>query len=158
MIGQQKADLLIKDINENIELFKKRRLRHKNKSLILKLSSIIGSALVTVLLGLKSIQSNLISDIALLLSASITIFNGIEGFYNHRGLWVKDVNTLASLRELKRDLEFYLAGKPVDQLSTKILITYKNRLQIICNDDIKSWNKIKEDQILTEQDEKSGND
>ncbi|MEW8987735.1 MAG: DUF4231 domain-containing protein [Bacillus sp. (in: firmicutes)] len=156
MQTQMKLDVLMKDIDETIQLFEKRRDRHKNKAIILKLSSIIGSALVTVLLGLKSLQNNLISDIALMLSAFITIFNGIEGFYNHRSLWVKDVKTLTSLRELKRDLEFFIAGEPEEQMSVRTLARFKDRLQNICNDDVKTWSKIKEEQAITDNDEKSG--
>lgn len=154
MQSQTKLDLLLRDIEDNIRRCEQRRERHKNKAKLLKISSIVGSALVTVLLGLKSIQNNLISDITLMLSAFITIFNGIEGFYNHRSLWVKDVKTLTSLVELKRDLEFYIAGESESQISTKALARYKDRLQSICNDDVKSWSKIKEDQNLTESEEK----
>lgn len=154
MQNDTKLGLLIKDIDDNILMFERRRDRHKNKAKLLKISSIVGSALVTVLLGLKSIQNNLISDITLMLSAFITIFNGIEGFYNHQSLWIKDVKTLTSLRELKRDLEFYIAGEPVEQISTKALMRYKDRLQSICNDDVKTWSKIKEEQNLTDSEEK----
>lgn len=154
MQNQVKLDLLFKDIDHTIHIFEKRRERHKNKAIILKLSSIIGSALVTVLLGLNSIQNNIITDITLLLSALITIFNGIEGFYNHRSLWVKDVKTLTSLRELKRDLEFYIAGESEEQISVKALTRYKDRLQDICYDDVKTWSKIKAEQNLTEQEER----
>lgn len=156
MQTQTKLDVLMKDIENNIRMFEKRRDRHKHKAIILKLSSIIGSALVTVLLGLKSFQNNFISDITLVLSAFITIFNGIEGFYNHRSLWVKDVKTLTSLGELKRDLEFYIAGETEEQISVRALARYKDRLQNICNDDVKTWSKIKEEQNLTDNEEKLG--
>lgn len=154
MKSQSKVDLLLKDINHNMEIFEKRRKRHSYKSILLKLASIIASAFVTVLLGLKSVQNFILSDITLMLSVLISIFNGIEGFFNHRGLWVKDVKTLASLEELKRDLEFYIAGEEDGHLSPKLLTGYKNRLQNILNDDMKSWRKIKEEQFLSEHEEK----
>jgi hypothetical protein len=155
MQTQMKLELLMNDINENIKRCERRRERHKNKAKILKLSSIIGSALVTVLLGIKSIQNNLISDITLILSAFITIFNGIEGFYNHRSLWVKDVKTLTALGELKRDLEFYIAGEQMEQISLRTLTRYKDRLQSILNDDLKTWSKIKDEQNESDIDEKT---
>ncbi|WP_042374268.1 DUF4231 domain-containing protein [Neobacillus jeddahensis] len=159
MNNQLKIKILIEDINHNIEIYEKRRKSNKYKSLFLKVSSLIGSAIITVLLGLKSAQNNnFLSDITLILSAGITIFNGIEGFFNHLGLWVKDVTTLAHLRELKRDFEFYIAGEPEDEISTKILTTYKNRLQDICKNDLKSWAKIKEEQLLSEKEEGSQGD
>jgi len=154
MQTETKLVLLLKDIDDNIMMFEQRRKRHKNKAILLKTTSIVSSALVTVLLGLKSIQNNLISDLALMLSAFITIFNGIEGFYNHRSLWIKDVKTLTSLQELKRDLKFYIAGMPDEQISIQTLVHYKDRLQSICNDDVKTWSKIKEEQNLTDSEEK----
>lgn len=155
MKGQLKLDFLIKEIDITIEIFEKRRNRHRTQSMLLKLSSIIASALVTVLLGLKSVQNSIITDVTLILSVLISIFNGIEGFYNHRGLWMKDVKTLASLYELKRDLEFYLTGEDEEHITLKILTTFKNRLQVILEEDVKSWNKIKEEQSLLEHDEKN---
>jgi hypothetical protein len=144
---QSKLSILMRDLNDVIAVFEKRRSRHKKKAYQLKISSIIGTALVTVLLGLKSIHSDFLSDITLLLSAIITIFNGIEGFYNHQGLWVKDVKTLGRLWELKRDLEFLSAGEAEENIPDETLIRYKNKLQRICYEDIKIWSNIKENQI-----------
>lgn len=144
---ESKLSMLMRDLNAEISLFEERRSRHKKKAYRLKISTIIGTALVTVLLGLKSIQHDLLSDITLLLSAVITIFNSIEGFYNHQGLWVKDVKTLGRLLELKRDLEFMSAGGAEEKISDETLLRYKNRLQRICNEDIKTWSNIKENQI-----------
>ncbi|WP_428911463.1 DUF4231 domain-containing protein [Niallia sp. Krafla_26] len=152
MKGQIKLELLLRDINRTIILFEKRRSRHKKKAYRLKLFSIVGSAIVTILLGLKSIGDlDILADITLILSALITMFNGIEGFYNHRGLWVKDVKTLTSLRELKRDVEFYTAGELEENLSPEALAEFKNRLQRICSEDVRMWTHIKEDQILAEK-------
>ncbi len=147
MTKPTKLSILMRNIDDAIALFENRRSRHKKKAYWLKISSIIGAALVTVLLGLKSIQHDLLSDITLLLSAIITIFNGVEGFYNHQGLWVKDVKTLAALWELKRDLEFLSAGGSEGKIPAETLLLYKNRFQQICNEDLKIWSNLKENQI-----------
>jgi hypothetical protein len=154
-MNEQLIEFLRKDINKNIKTAERRRNRHENKSTVLKLSAYIGSGIVTILLGLKSFQNNLLADITLLLSVLINLLNGIEGFYNHRGLWVKDVKTLESLRELKRDFEFYVASENKDGLTIEKLAGFKDRLQNICNDDIKTWSKIKEEQILFDEQKRS---
>ena len=152
MNGQLKLEILLKDINQNIILFELRRNRHKKKAHRLKLFSIIGSAIVTILLGLKSIGDlDILTDITLVISAFITMFNGIEGFYNHKGLWVKDVKSLTSLKELKRDVEFYTAGESEERLTSELLSVYKDRLQRICSEDVRMWTSIKEDQVLSEK-------
>ena len=74
----------------------------------------------------------------------MTVFNGIEGFYNHRGLWYKDIRTLTSLKELKRDLDFSIAGKQEESISIELLTEYKNRLQNIFTEDINTWSKMRE--------------
>jgi Protein of unknown function (DUF4231) len=94
------------DINGTLSYFEKRKRTNKKKAIRLKLASVISSALITLLLGLKAVNIDLFSNIALFFAALTTIFNGVEGFYNHRGLWSKDVKTLTSLRELKRDVAF----------------------------------------------------
>ncbi|MCU5378632.1 SLATT domain-containing protein [Bacillus cereus] len=95
---------------------------------------------MTFLLGFKgAFNSNIISNIALGLSASITIINGMDAFYNHRGLWEKDVRTLSSLKELKLDIDYYIAGEIEDDLSLKVINEFRERLQRILSDDIKTW-------------------
>ncbi|MDT3498859.1 DUF4231 domain-containing protein, partial [Bacillus toyonensis] len=79
----------------------------------------------------------------------ITVFNGIDGFYNHKELWTKDVITLSRLRELKREIEFFAAGEVSEGLSIEELISYKEKLQNICNEDVITWSNLKEEQGST---------
>jgi hypothetical protein len=67
--------------------------------------------------------------------------------YYPKGLWVRDVKTLAGLWELKRDLEFLSAGEPEGNIPPETLLLYKNRFQQICNEDLKIWSNLKENQI-----------
>lgn len=144
MSSISKIDVLIKDINENISIFEERKEKNKKRAYKLRVYSIISSALVTLLLGLKAINLNLFSNIALFFASLMTVFNGIEGFYNHRGLWYKDIKTLTSLRELKRDLDFSIAGEQKESISIELLTEYKNRLQNILTEDVNNWSKIRE--------------
>ncbi|WP_212936415.1 DUF4231 domain-containing protein [Bacillus hominis] len=144
MSSISKIDVLIKDINENISIFEERKEKNKKRAYKLRVYSIISSALVTLLLGLKAINLNLFSNIALFFASLMTVFNGIEGFYNHRGLWYKDIKTLTSLRELKRDLDFSIAGEQRESISIELLTEYKNRLQNILTEDVNTWSKIRE--------------
>ncbi|HDR8418302.1 TPA: DUF4231 domain-containing protein [Bacillus cereus] len=146
---QRKLDFLIKEINNNIDFFEKRRVKNKKKAFRLKMASIFASAIITLLLGLKTIQNSLITDFTLLLSVLITVFNGIDGFYSHKELWTKDVITLSRLRELKRDITFFSAGEERDSLSLEVLTSYKERLQNICNEDVSTWSNLKEGQSST---------
>ena len=144
MSSKSKLEVLIKDINENISFFERRKEKNKKRAYKLKMASIISSALVTLLLGLKAVNINLFSNIALFFASLMTVFNGIEGFYNHRGLWYKDIRTLTSLKELKRDIDFSIAGEQEESISIELLTEYKNRLQNIFTEDINTWSKMRE--------------
>ncbi|MGH1276639.1 SLATT domain-containing protein [Bacillus cereus] len=149
MDKQRKLDFLTKEINSNIDFFEGRRVKNKKKAFRLKMFSIFASALITLLLGLKTLQNSYITDFTLLLSVLITVFNGIDGFYNHKELWAKDVITLSRLRELKREIEFFAAGEVSEGLSIEELTSYKEKLQNICNEDVITWSNLKEEQVST---------
>ncbi|QDP99652.1 DUF4231 domain-containing protein [Lysinibacillus fusiformis] len=144
MSSMSKLEVLINDINENIAFFERRKGKNKKRAYKLKLASIISSALVTLFLGFKAVNLNLFSNIALIFASLMTVFNGIEGFYNHRGLWYKDIRTLAILKELKRDIDFNIAGEQKENISIELLTEYKNRLQNILTEDVNTWSKIRE--------------
>lgn len=138
-----KKMILLKNVNDSIEFFDKRRNKNKKKAFILKISSVIASAVITVLLGLKSLNNNILSDITLVLAAGVTVFNGIDSFYNHRGLWEKDVRTLSSLRELQRNIEYYIVCEKDNELSLKVLDEFQDNLQIILREDINTWSDVR---------------
>ncbi|EDZ49186.1 DUF4231 domain-containing protein [Bacillus cereus] len=143
MKEQLKKMILLKNVNDSIEFFDGRRNKNKKKAFILKILSVIASALITVLLGLKSLNNNILSDITLVLAAGVTVFNGIDSFYNHRGLWEKDVRTLCSLRELQRNIEYYIIGEKENELSLEVLDGFQNSLQIILREDINTWSDVR---------------
>ncbi|WP_240528390.1 hypothetical protein [Bacillus cereus] len=72
------------------------------------------------------------------------MINGFDSFYDHRGLWEKDVKTLSSLRELKYSIEYYIAGKAEGELSIDVLNDYQKRLQEILSTDINKWSDVRE--------------
>ncbi|MBJ8204708.1 DUF4231 domain-containing protein [Bacillus cereus] len=140
---KMKKMILLKNVNDSIDFFDKRRNKNKKKAFILKISSVIASAVITVLLGLKSLNNNILSDITLVLAAGVTVFNGIDSFYNHRGLWEKDVRTLSSLRELQRNIEYYIVCEKDNELSLKVLDEFQDNLQIILREDINTWSDVR---------------
>lgn len=146
MSSKTKIEVLMNDIHSNLSFFEKRKDKNKKRAYKLKLASITSSALVTLLLGFRGVNVNLFSNIALFFAALITIFNGIEGFYNHKELWFKDVKTLSDLKALKREVEFSIAGEPEEPISPELLTHYKNKLQHILNEDVNTWSKMKESQ------------
>ncbi|MFB6588963.1 DUF4231 domain-containing protein [Bacillus thuringiensis] len=152
MSAQKKIVVLFEHIDTSMKYFDKRRNQNKKRAFWYKMAVITVSALITVLLGLKSINNSLLSDFILFLAASVTVINGFDSFYDHRGLWEKDVKTLSSLRELKYSIEYYIAGKAEGELSIDVLNNYQKRLQEILSIDINKWSGVREGANKIEKD------
>ena len=106
-MSREKANYLLKEIEENIKIFESRKNKSKNKAFYLKLITVICSAGITTLLGLKDINvGSLFINISIILGAVVTVLNFVDGFYNHKELWVKDGKAYMELLELQRDLKF----------------------------------------------------
>ena len=86
---------------------------NKRIALKLKISSVLLSATVTVCLGLKSTNATwgtVLSDVALVLSALISVISAYEAFFDPRSIWIRETIVFSKLRNLKREFEFWAAG------------------------------------------------
>jgi hypothetical protein len=103
-------------------------------------------AAVTVILGLNHSGEapQLFMDIALILGSLVTVFNAVDAFYGFGALWIKNTVTLAKLRELRRKISFYVAGREEEDVSEDELIKFLEELQQILKDDINQWLRIRE--------------
>jgi hypothetical protein len=124
---------------------------HSNKRIALKLkiSSVLLSATVTVCLGLKSINTTwgtVLSDVALVLSALISVVSAYEAFFDPRSLWIRETIVFTKLRNLKREFEFWAAGCDGDTLEpaeAEKLLGFKDKLDQILLESLKHWMKIR---------------
>jgi hypothetical protein len=141
-----KVTVLDTELNCIISYFKRKHMKTKHRSNIVKISSICFSAAITVILGLNSTKnaSELFSDISLILGALVTVINAIDAFYGFSSLWVKNTITLARLRELKRKVELYEAGREDKDFHEEDINKLVEELQQILKDDINQWLRIRE--------------
>lgn len=131
-VSAEKAAYLQKEIEENLKIFEHRKNKHKSKAFYLKLIIVACSASITTLLGLKDINAgSLFINISIILGGIVTILNFVDGFYNHKELWIKDGKAYIDLLELQRDVTFYLKGRNPNSLENKELERYKLRLNEI---------------------------
>jgi hypothetical protein len=143
---KSKLETLQTELDCNIKFFCNKHKKTKQRAYSLKISSVIFSAMITVLLGISSNQfmAEMMKNLAIVLGAVVTIISAVDAFYNYGGLWVKNAVTLAKLRELKREVDFYAAGCSAEDISENKLNRYMNELQRIFKDDIKQWLRIRE--------------
>ena len=125
----EKLKYIENEVKERKESVEKRRTREKNMASRLKISAVTLAGLVTILIGLRisNIWSDFVSNIALILGASITVINAYEAFFDHRSLWIYRTVVLVQLDELLRDIQFYREGLDVSEYDEKIVTQFLNK-------------------------------
>lgn len=85
--------------------FERRRRRDKKKSFLLQMATVVLSAGITVLLGLRVDGLNVwFSNIALVFGALVTVCAAWDAFFEHRQLWIIRASTVFRLESLERRL------------------------------------------------------
>jgi hypothetical protein len=135
---------------EIVDAFKKECQNNKKVALRLRISSVFLSAVVTVCLGLKFVGTGRwqtgLSDLALGLSALITIVGAYEAFFDPRAIWIRETIVYTRLRNLKREYEFWAAGcegENLEPAEAAKLESFKQKLDQILIESLKNWMKIR---------------
>ncbi|WP_096084920.1 DUF4231 domain-containing protein [Agaribacterium haliotis] len=102
---------LIRQIDSHIDAFNKKIKRDKDKAYRFKLISLVLTAVATIALGLEGLEDSaaVLKNTALVCTAGIAFFNGIDMYYNHKGLWIQYTVSRNKLYELKDDIALDLA-------------------------------------------------
>lgn len=110
---QEKVTFLTHHIDISLEDLHKHRKQNRTRASIIKILTILGSGIITILLGLqiKGLEHYFTSG-ALVIGAILTMFSAFEPFFNFRALWIDHEEAITRMYRLKNDVEFYLAGRP----------------------------------------------
>jgi len=133
------------ELDQQLVFFQARRRRDKRKAFALQMATVTLSAIITVLLGLRTsdpIRTWLL-NIALVLGALITVLAAAEAFYTHRRLWVLRTTTVRRLETLSRHLNFHTAGSDV-MATDDMLRGYLAELDSIIVEDQKAWHHLRD--------------
>ena len=142
----ERLEWLQTEIDNIVKRYKTESTHYKKSAFRLKIVSVFLAAIITVLLGLKLQSTSLtaaISNIALVLSAAITVLSAYEAFFDPRALWVRETITFARLKDLQRDILFWRSGKDAEDINLEELERFKVKLDQILSDTLKYWMKIK---------------
>ena len=153
MDQKKRLNWLEEEIDKIVERYKADAGRHKKVAFRLRILSVLLSAIITIFLGLKLENvsvSNVLSNIALILSAAITVVGAYEAFFDPRALWVRETITFARLKDLQRDFRFYSSGLEDGTIKIEDLDKFKSKLDSILEDTLKYWMKIKGAQDMAE--------
>lgn len=128
----EKAEWLKKNIHDSIEHVRNNRRLNQRRASTIKITSILLSGVVTILLGLQFVGfEKYFKDIAFTFGAIVTLINALEPFFNFRALWVEHELALANLYGLKDELEFYLAGTSPQNINTDTLFEFHKKYREI---------------------------
>lgn len=146
-MSKQEIEYLSEVISKHISLFDKKRQRNKFLSLGIKLTSAGLAAAITILLGLSiSTQGKAVTaNIALILGATITVFNTWDAFFNHKALWVRFTVATQSLRRIEEELEYLRSktqGEPTAEQIESLHTDFKQVLMTLDRD----WESLRKEE------------
>ena len=149
MENQAQIDYLKKQIELAIKGLFTRRNNNKTKAFVFQISITILSSISTIILGLNIPELKEFTRItALIISTLITIFSGIDAFFNHKRLWTTYADTLNAMYSLRFDLEYtLLRGEPI---TNENLDNFKNRYQAILDTSNEKWMKLRNNDCIQE--------
>jgi uncharacterized protein DUF4231 len=106
-----RLEVLRSQLNTALNSFQKKRADNKRKAFRVYLGATAISAMVTVLLGLQGVSEKAvwIRNVALILSATVTLLTGFDTFFNHRALWVRYTQTVTQFFGLQARLDYLTA-------------------------------------------------
>lgn len=146
MKPKERLDCLNTELDSLVSRYARECVKHKNRALALKITSVLLATMITILLGLK-LQDNALrvelSNIALVLGGLITVLSAYDAFFDPRSLWVRETVTFARLKDLQRDLRFWAAGLEEAEADPQVLERFKRRLDRTLEESLKYWMKIR---------------
>jgi ABC-type multidrug transport system fused ATPase/permease subunit len=145
--ADEKAKFLEQALAAGVTSFDSRRLANKNKAFLSKILSISFSTLTTILLGWQGVPDKTlitVKNVALLLSACVTIVAAWDAFFNHRELWVRYTSTANRLKAIQSDLNYLLAGTP--NPNPEKLDELYGRYHAVLDETNASWQDLRKEQ------------
>jgi hypothetical protein len=151
---RETIEFLEKQIDAQISFFERAISKNRRWAITLRLTSILAGTIVTGLLGIQilfesdSQIKNLLTGIAIFLSALVTISNALGEGFSYRQLWILYTMTLNGLYKLQADLKYLRTkthNKVVEQDLDKI---YQDYSTILYNTN-KMWEQIRQKELVS---------
>ncbi len=142
---EDKLNLLQDEVQKQIDAFEQRQTRNRRIAMTYKVFTAMAGAATTVLLGINVDPgwSASLKNIALVLSALITVISAIEAFFDNRALWIRQFVTLMRLHDLKRDVQYYVAGAELAEIEIEQLNKFKERFDNVIQENIREWSQLR---------------
>ncbi|WP_298760086.1 DUF4231 domain-containing protein [uncultured Psychroserpens sp.] len=146
--SKKKAEFLKKQIAERIQGFTKRRNDNKYKARNFHVLITVLGAFSTIVLGFDFINLKSLSffedqakNLALIISALITVVSAYNTFFDHKGLWVNYTSIRNSLYNLDFEIDYYLEGN--EDIREGKIEEFKERYNEILDLANHKWTKLR---------------
>jgi len=112
LAAQKKLDILLNQINNSIKEYRIKRQQNHRPALLFKILTTGLASVVTILIGMKvsTAYSEWLNNIALVISALMTVVSAWNSFFDYTELWVYYTKSEEDLKILKDEIEFTLGG------------------------------------------------
>lgn len=154
-----KVKYLTENLNQQIEGFSRSRQTNKKKAFWLKMLAVSFSSATTILLGLQGLEvvafvnaPVVVKNLALILSAFVTLFSTFDAFFNHRALWVRYTRTTSQLKSIKAELE-YLSSDGVQNLNDEDIDRLFKKYQLTLEETNAFWHGLRDENALRKETE-----
>jgi F0F1-type ATP synthase assembly protein I len=145
---KKKVKFLKVQIAERIQGFTERRNNNKHKARNFQVSITVLGAISTIILGLNfdnlvylTFFKNQTKNIALIISALITIISAYNTFFDHKGLWVNYTTSRNSLYNLDFEIDYYLEGN--EDIEKEKIEEFKERYNEILVEANHKWSELR---------------
>jgi Protein of unknown function (DUF4231) len=141
----ERVAVLRAELERQQKTFMSMRTRDRHKALRSQMATVALSAAITVLLGVRvggQVQP-VLANVALAMGALVTVLAAFEAFFNHRGLWVNRTMTVHRLDELRRQMDYQLAGLADGEVQPQVVDELQAQLCQIVADDHQAWIRLR---------------
>lgn len=129
---EEKTNYLLTSLNTQIASFQNKRRHNRNLALGISLTTVSLGAMTTILLGVKDVGDEVIlKNIALVLSACVTIVGAVDSLFHHRALWIRYTETVTSLYSIKSDLEYAIATRATTLTAEQVDRAYQRFQEVL---------------------------
>ncbi|MFD5828122.1 SLATT domain-containing protein [Lentzea sp. NPDC060358] len=119
-----------------------RKHRFRWKSVAVRLTTLVLSAVSTIILGLQNLDPW--TGTAFALVAVVTVVSALEPFFAWRSLWVLMEDASSRFHRLEDDLSYYVASTPADQVEAERVREMFERYREIWDSLSSRWSRLRD--------------
>lgn len=147
----EKLNFLESEVAASTSVLTKKRDASRARAFAIRISTVILSGTITILLGLRlgTKAEAVLGNVALVCGAMITVISAIEAFFDHRSLWIRRTMTMSRLQNLQRRISYYRSGSDNGDLRLEDIDLFLDEFDEILKEYRESWLRIRQGSLAS---------